>query len=251
MMLFQTEYLLLIGLGFGLGLLVCMTFGFSIWAAANRWQDRKRRLAIPSTILDLQAERSALRAENAMVRSRYEMLLEDARNTGAEHEAEVMRHRNRALQTTSKLSENEAEIQKLRKLVDKLAAETKARGQRLAELTEAASHRPEEAPPPVPSNVVTLPLSPASAERASAHPLRISARVAQLQAVADELTAEHMAQAAAASATESNGASPAEEGNSAPQPGADSTPEGDAADSGLTRLKKLASHLTTPSKTGE
>jgi hypothetical protein len=196
-MLLQTENLLLVGLGFGLGLLLCMIVGFSIWAAANRWRDRKRRLAVPATILDLQAEREALRAKNAMVQSRYEMLLESARNTGAEHEAEVVRHRNRALQAGETLAAVEAENQKLRKLVDTLAAETKARGLRIAALEKAeldavaaAEKTAKSAARPLADNVVQLPVHAPATDKSDVVSSRLAARVAQLQAVSVDMTTD-------------------------------------------------------------
>ena len=58
----QTESLLLVALGFALALVLAMIFGFAIWSSANRWASYKRKREVPTTILDMQAEREALRA---------------------------------------------------------------------------------------------------------------------------------------------------------------------------------------------
>ncbi len=131
----ETESLLLLGLGFAAALVVAMVFGYTIWAAANRWADRKRKLEVPSLILDLQAEREALRAQNAMTARRLEFELEEARDQAAESAAEVTRHRNRAILFAKTLQAKDSEILTLRSLATELTDETNRRAKIIARLT--------------------------------------------------------------------------------------------------------------------
>ncbi|MCA0432797.1 MAG: hypothetical protein LCH46_05995 [Proteobacteria bacterium] len=131
----ETESLLLLGFGFAAALVVAMVFGYAIWAAANRWADRKRKLEVPSLILDLQAEREALRAQNAMTARRLEFELEQSRDQAAEFAAEVTRHRNRAILFAKTLQAKDSEILTLRSLATELTDETNRRAKIIARLT--------------------------------------------------------------------------------------------------------------------
>lgn len=130
-----TETLLLIALGFALAIVFFMVFGFAMWSAANRWSAFRRRKEIPTTILDMQAEREALRASNAMTTTRFETLLQNSRDEAAERTAEVSRHRNRAILVSREVDAKNAEILSLSAKVKALTVETNARAQIIGRLT--------------------------------------------------------------------------------------------------------------------
>ncbi len=190
----QTETLLLVALGFAFALVLAMIFGFAIWSAANRWAAFKRRREVPTTILDMQAEREGLRAQYAMAARRLEFLVEEARSQAAEKTAQVNRHRNRTIVMSKDLIAKDAEIATLRALAAELTAETNKRARLIARLTghEVAKLRsfdlavPEGAKP-------FSPAVPSSELPADAAPLdRIKAKIAELNALSAQIAGQHL-----------------------------------------------------------
>jgi chromosome segregation ATPase len=117
----QTETLMLVVLGFALALIVVLLFGRLIWNIAVRLGARRNQREMPAQILDLQAERDRLRAEQAMLSRKLELRLDDVKMRMAEQMAEVSRHRNRVetlLQEISRrndtIAQKETEISGLR-----------------------------------------------------------------------------------------------------------------------------------------
>jgi hypothetical protein len=213
----QTESLLLVALGFALALVLAMIFGFAIWSSANRWASYRRKREVPTTILDMQAEREALRAQNAMATRRLEFLLEDARAQAAEKTAQVTRQRNRAIVMSKDLIAKDAEIASLRALAAELTNETNKRARIIAKITghEAVKLRSFDAPVPVGAKPATRPTFdvnmptpvPVPADiAADAAPLdRIKAKIAELNAlsaqIADQQSGETVVTEAAPPAT--------------------------------------------------
>lgn len=198
----QTESLLLVALGFAIALVLAMIFGFGIWSAANRWAHYKRKREVPTTILDMKAEREGLRAQNAMTARRLEFLMEEARAQASEKTAQVNRQRNRAIVMSKDLIAKDAEIASLRALAAELTAETNKRARIIAKLTghEAVKLRSFDMPVPAGAKPASLPRSetpvPVATELpADAAPLdRIKAKIAELNAlsaqIADQQSAE-------------------------------------------------------------
>jgi hypothetical protein len=187
----QTETLLLVALGFAFALVLAMIFGFGIWSAANRWAAHKRRREVPTTILDMQAEREGLRAQNAMTARRLEFLLEEARAQAAERTAQVTRHRNRAIVMSKDLIAKDAEIASLRALAAELTAETNKRARMIGRLTghEVANLRSFDLPVPEGAKPFTVPKPAEKADvTAEAAPLdRIKAKIAELNALSAQI----------------------------------------------------------------
>lgn len=226
----QTETLLLVALGFAFALVLAMIFGFAIWSSANRWASYKRKREVPTTILDMQAEREGLRAQNAMTARRLEFLLDDARSQAAEKTAQVMRQRNRAIVMSKDLIAKDAEIASLRALAAELTAETNKRARIIAKLTghEAVKLRSFDMPVPEGAKPFTAARSDAapssSAEPASdAAPLdRIKAKIAELNALSAQIADQQSAEGQAVEATLA-----AREAQSEPQPLAASREDGE------------------------
>ncbi len=93
----QTETALLFVLGFSLASLLALFFLRMVWAAAVRVGARRMQRQVPSTIAELQAERTRLRVENAELFQRLGAERDEARREAAERLAEVTRPRNRLL----------------------------------------------------------------------------------------------------------------------------------------------------------
>ena len=93
----QTETALLLVLGFSLASLLALFFLRLMWMAAVRVGARRMQRQVPSTIAELQAERTRLRVENAELAQRLGAERDEARREAAERLAEVNRHRNRLL----------------------------------------------------------------------------------------------------------------------------------------------------------
>lgn len=194
----QTETLLLVALGFAFALVLAMIFGFAIWSAANRWATYRRRREVPTTILDMQAEREGLRAQNAMTARRLEFLLDEARSQAAEKTAQVTRHRNRAIVMSKDLIAKDAEIASLRALAAELTSETNKRARMIGRLTghEAVKLRSFDLPVPEGAKPFTVPKPVEKPEvNADSAPLdRIKAKIAELNAlsaqIADQQSAE-------------------------------------------------------------
>lgn len=204
----QTETLLLVALGFAFALVLAMIFGFAIWSAANRWASYKRKREVPTTILDMQAEREGLRAQNAMTARRLEFLLEDARMQAAEKTAQVTRHRNRAIVMSKDLIAKDSEIASLRALAAELTAETNKRARIIAKLTghEVAKLRSFDLPVPQGVKPFTVPKptpTPAPVEvAADAAPLdRIKAKIAELNALSAQIADQQSAESRSVEAT--------------------------------------------------
>lgn len=191
----QTETLLLVALGFAFALVLAMIFGFAIWSAANRWASYRRKREVPTTILDMQAEREGLRAQNAMTARRLEFLLEEARSQAAEKTAQVTRQRNRAIIMSKDLIAKDAEIASLRALAAELTAETNKRARIIAKLTghEAVRLRSFDMPVPEGAKPFTVAKPDVSATTsaevaADAAPLdRIKAKIAELNALSAQI----------------------------------------------------------------
>ncbi|NMD08678.1 MAG: hypothetical protein GYA66_11955 [Phyllobacteriaceae bacterium] len=204
----QTETLLLVALGFAFALVLAMIFGFGIWSAANRWASYKRKREVPTTILDMQAEREGLRAQNAMTSRRLEFMLEEARYQAAEKTAQVTRHRNRAIVMSKDLIAKDAEIASLRALAAELTSETNKRARIIAKLTghEVTKLRSFDLPVPQGVKPFTVPkpvAQPAPAEvAADAAPLdRIKAKIAELNALSAQIADQQSAESRAVDAT--------------------------------------------------
>lgn len=116
----QTETILLIVLGFSLASLIALFMGRMVWTAALKLGARRMQRQVPSTLVELQAERTRLRAENAMLSQRFGRQLEEARLRAAEQMAEVSRHRNRLRQMESGEMADGSELLHLRAQVKAL-----------------------------------------------------------------------------------------------------------------------------------
>jgi hypothetical protein len=194
----QTETLLLVALGFAFALVLAMIFGFAIWSAANRWASYKRKREVPTTILDMQAEREGLRAQNAMTARRLEFLLEEARSQAAEKTAQVTRQRNRAIVMSKDLIAKDAEIASLRALAAELTAETNKRARIIAKLTGHEAVKLRSFDMPVPEGVKPFAVQrPDTSVAASAElpgeaaPIdRIKAKIAELNALSAQIAGQ-------------------------------------------------------------
>lgn len=116
----QTETILLIVLGFSLASLIALFMGRMVWTAALKLGAKRMQQQVPSTLVELQAERTRLRAENAMMAQRLGRRLEEAKLMAAEQMAEVNRHRNRLRHLESSTGGGAAELQELRAQVKAL-----------------------------------------------------------------------------------------------------------------------------------
>ncbi len=207
----QTETLLLVALGFAFALVLAMIFGFGIWSAANRWASYKRKREVPTTILDMVAERDGLRAQNAMTARRLEFQLDEARAQAAEKTAQVTRHRNRAIVMSKDLIAKDAEIASLRALAAELTAETNKRARIIAKLTghEVTKLRSFDLPVPpgvkpftVPKPLAQAPTLASTELPADAAPLdRIKAKIAELNALSAQIADQQSAESRAVDAT--------------------------------------------------
>lgn len=93
--MFQTESLMLVLLGFSLASVIALFIGRLAWNVALRMGAKRMQQNVPSTVIELQAERDRLRAEYAIGQQRFEQRLAELQARMAEHMAEVTRHRNR------------------------------------------------------------------------------------------------------------------------------------------------------------
>jgi hypothetical protein len=118
----QTETILLIILGFSLASLIALFMGRMVWTVALKLGAKRMQRQMPSTLVDLQAERNRLRAEYAMMAERLGSRLEEAKLKAAEQMAEVNRHRNRLRQMESGDVAGAAELRDLRSQVKALEA---------------------------------------------------------------------------------------------------------------------------------
>jgi seryl-tRNA synthetase len=108
--------------------------GRIVWTVAMKLGARRMQRQVPSTLAELQAERTRLRAEYAMMSQRLGRQLEDARLRAAEQMAEVNRHRNRLRQMESGETADGSELLHLRSRVKALEAAVMEAGLREREL---------------------------------------------------------------------------------------------------------------------
>ncbi len=134
----QTEALMLIGLGFVLALLLVMAFGRGVWSLSNNFAKRQRNRDLPAAMLSLEADRDRLRAENAAMASKLEVVSENAKASIASQTAEVARHRNRVVGLTEDINEKSAELHTKIDLADDLKVQLQDLGETL-ELQQRAS----------------------------------------------------------------------------------------------------------------
>jgi uncharacterized protein YoxC len=134
----QTEALMLVGLGFVLALLLVMAFGRGVWSLSNNFAKRQRNRDLPAAMLGLEADRDRLRAENAAMASKLEVVSENAKAAIASQTAEVARHRNRVVGLTEDINEKSAELHTKIDIADDLKVQLQDLGETL-ELQQRAS----------------------------------------------------------------------------------------------------------------
>ena len=91
----RAETLMLVALGFALGMFLALLFGRLVWHMAVRVGSRRMQRQIPSNLVEMQAERDRLRAECAMLTRKLEIRSEDLKSQLVEQTAELTRERNR------------------------------------------------------------------------------------------------------------------------------------------------------------
>lgn len=106
----RAETLMLIALGFALGTLLALLFGRLVWHAAVRVGSRRMQRQIPSTLVEMQAERDRLRAECAMLTRKLEIRSEDLKSQLVEQNAELTRERNRNDLAIEEINQREAAL---------------------------------------------------------------------------------------------------------------------------------------------
>lgn len=106
----RAETLMLIALGFALGTLLALLFGRLVWHAAVRVGSRRMQRQIPSTLVEMQAERDRLRAECAMLTRKLEIRSEDLKAQLVEQSAELTRERNRNDIAIEEINQREAAL---------------------------------------------------------------------------------------------------------------------------------------------
>jgi hypothetical protein len=136
----QTEALMLIGLGFVLALLLVMAFGRGVWSLSNNFAKRQRSRDLPAAMLSLEADRDRLRAENAAMASKLEVVSENAKAAIASQTAEVARHRNRVVGLTEDINEKSVELHSKIDIADDLKVQLQDLGETL-ELQQRASRQ--------------------------------------------------------------------------------------------------------------
>jgi chromosome segregation ATPase len=140
----EVEVIMYVALGFATAALIALLLGRLMWSLAV---DVGRRRALhtspPPAVAELQAERSQLRAEHAMMARRVEVRLDDLKSQVAEHMAEVSRSRNRVDRLGAEidkrdamLAERDSEIARLKDQVATLVSELEARTEALHQLQE-------------------------------------------------------------------------------------------------------------------
>ncbi len=134
----QTEALMLIGLGFVLALLLVMAFGRGVWTLSNSYARRQRTRDLPAAMLSLEADRDRLRAENAAMASKLEVVSENAKAAIAGQTAEVARHRNRVVGLTEDINEKAVELNAKAGHVDDLKVQLQDLGETLGLQQRAA-----------------------------------------------------------------------------------------------------------------
>jgi hypothetical protein len=144
----QTETILLIVLGFSLASLIALFMGRMVWTVAMKLGARRMQRQVPSTLAELQAERTRLRAEYAMMSQRLGRQLEEARLRAAEQMAEVSRHRNRLRQIESGEAADGSQLLHLRAQVKALETALMEAGLRERDLLNRLGEAEPVAPKP-------------------------------------------------------------------------------------------------------
>ncbi len=106
----QSETIMLIVLGFAIALVVVLLFGRLAWNISQKLGAKRYERSLPANILELQAERDRLRAEQAMMARKLELRLEDVKMRMAEQMAEVSRNRNRVEIMTKEIATRDETI---------------------------------------------------------------------------------------------------------------------------------------------
>jgi hypothetical protein len=207
-----SETMMLVLLGFVLGLILVMLLARIAWNLALRAAARHQAAAVPATILDLKAERDRLRAEHAMMAQKLDTRLEQSRLRMAEHMAEVTRSRNRIellaqdlAQRDKTLAEREAELAALRSELAARQADITSQAMVIEQITRQSSAKDEElvrraaeiarltqfrttisASLGADDGLATLPDAPAEAPE-----VRIQRRIAELSALSHQMSADH------------------------------------------------------------
>jgi chromosome segregation ATPase len=140
----QIEVIMYVALGFTVAALIALLLGRLMWSlAVSVGRRRVLHTSPPPDVAELQAERSRLRAEHAMMARRVEVRLADLRAQAAEHMAEVSRSRNRADRLVAEidkrdamLAERDSEIAQLKDQVAALGSELEARTEALHQLEQ-------------------------------------------------------------------------------------------------------------------
>ena len=104
----RAETLMLVALGFALGLFLALLFGRLVWHMAVRVGSRRMQRQIPSNLVEMQAERDRLRAECAMLTRKLEIRSEDLKSQLVEQSAELTRERNRNDLAIEEITQREA-----------------------------------------------------------------------------------------------------------------------------------------------
>ena len=104
----RAETLMLVALGFALGTLLALLFGRLVWHMAVRVGSRRMQRQIPSTLVEMQAERDRLRAECAMLTRKLEIRSDELKSQLVEQGAELTRERNRNDMAVEEMREREA-----------------------------------------------------------------------------------------------------------------------------------------------
>jgi chromosome segregation ATPase len=147
----QSETLLLIVLGFAIAFIVVLLFGRMAWNIATRLGAKRKQREIPATMLDLQADRDRLRAEQAMLSRKLELRLEDVKMRMAEQMAEVSRNRNRIEIMTKELvsrdetiAQNESEIERIKAVLKSHDLELHSRAEIIERLSSVINAKDVE-----------------------------------------------------------------------------------------------------------
>jgi chromosome segregation ATPase len=106
----RAETLMLVALGFALGTLLALLFGRLVWHMAVRVGSRRMQRQMPSTLVEMQAERDRLRAECAMLTRKLEIRSDELKSQLVEQSAELTRERNRNDLTLEEVREREAAL---------------------------------------------------------------------------------------------------------------------------------------------
>lgn len=201
----QTETILLIVLGFSLASLIALFMGRMVWTMALKLGAKRMQRQVPSTLDGLQAERTRLRAEYAIMAQRLGGRLEEAKLRAAEQMAEVSRHRNRLRQMESGETAHTAELHKLRTQVKALEAALSAAAAREQDLRnrlgataadEPKPRRRKTAEPPKPT--AKAPAAPAATPPSNDAEIRLRQRIEKLAELARQERAEPAPQPSAA-----------------------------------------------------